>query len=284
MLEDIISSFSKWTLENYVSIGGKLIRIVLIWVVALMLVRLGVPLIKGLFGRRAERSNVNRTKNDTLKALIQSILRYVVYFIALIMILGELGINTTSILATAGIGGLAIGFGAQSLVKDIITGFFIIFEDQYGVGDFVKVEGITGTVVEIGLRITKIRGFEGDVNVIPNGRISKVTNYSKGNSAAIVDVRIAYEVDVDKAIGIINKTAEVYAKDNPDVAETPVVLGIVEMDKTALTLRVVGRTLPVKHWAVERDLRKEIKKALEANHIEVPYPKLKIMDMGEEKG
>lgn len=199
------------------------------------------------------------------------------------MILGEMGIDTTSIIATAGIGGLAIGFGAQSLVKDVITGFFIIFEDQYSVGDFIKVDDITGTVDEIGLRVTKLKGFKGDINIIPNGQISRVTNYSRGNSAVIVDVTIAYEADLDRAIQVIDRVIERYAEGNQDIVEVPKAIGIVEMDKVGITLRIVGRTLPMKHWGIERDLRKVIKETLIENKIEIPYPRLVVMDKGQGK-
>ncbi|MFY9594545.1 MAG: mechanosensitive ion channel family protein, partial [Caldicoprobacterales bacterium] len=219
--------------------------------------------------------------NQTLKALTKSVLRYTVYFVAGLMILGELGVNTSSILATAGIGGLAIGFGAQSLVKDVITGFFIIFEDQYGVGDVIKIQDITGTVEEIGLRITKIRGFKGDVNIIPNGQITVVTNYSRENSAAIVDVNLAYENDIDKAIKVMEKVSREYAAQNPDIVEEPQVFGITSMDNVGLTLRLVARTLPMKHWGIERELRKVIKEAFEQNNIQISYPKVVILDKEE---
>jgi small-conductance mechanosensitive channel len=284
MLDDIIGWFNQWTTDNYIAIGARMIKIILIWVGARVFIWFGNFLIKGFFDNQSHsRLNVNKKKNDTLKALTQSILKYVAYFVGIIMILGEMGIDTTSIIATAGIGGLAIGFGAQSLVKDVITGFFIIFEDQYSVGDFIKVDDITGTVDEIGLRVTKLKGFKGDINIIPNGQISRVTNYSRGNSAVIVDVTIAYEADLDRAIQVIDRVIERYAEGNQDIVEVPKAIGIVEMDKVGITLRIVGRTLPMKHWGIERDLRKVIKETLIENKIEIPYPRLVVMDKGQGK-
>lgn len=279
MIDEIKSWVRGWTIENYMVIGFKVLKIALIWILASMLIRIGKFIVSGFFeGQAKSRFTVNKKKNDTLNALIQSISRYVIYFIAIIMTLGEMGINTASIIATAGIGGLAIGFGAQNLVKDIITGFFIIFEDQYSVGDFIKIEEISGTVEEIGLRITKLRGFKGDINIIPNGEISTVTNYSRGNSAAIVDMSIAYESDIDKAIRVMEKACSDYADGNPDIVEEPQVVGIVSMSDFGIILRVVGRTLPMRHWGVERDLRKAIKEALDKNGIEIPYPKMVVVD------
>ena len=124
MLEEIVGWLSKWTIDNYMTIGLKIIKIILIWIAANILIRVGSFLIRSIFDSQARsRVSINKTKNETLKALTKSILRYTVYFIAVLMVLGELGVNTSSILATAGIGGLAIGFGAQSLVKDVISGF-----------------------------------------------------------------------------------------------------------------------------------------------------------------
>jgi len=282
MLKEIVSGISQWTVDNHMAIGLKIIKIILIWIVANILIRVGSFLIRSFFDSQARsRVSINKTKNETLKALIKSILRYTVYFIAALMVLGELGVNTSSILATAGIGGLAIGFGAQSLVKDVISGFFIIFEDQYGVGDFVKIQDITGTVEEIGLRITKIRGFKGDINIIPNGQITVVTNYSRENSAAVVEVNLAYENDIDKAIAIMEKVSREYAAENPDIVEEPKVFGITAMDHVGITLRLVARTLPLKHWGVERELRKLIKEAFDENNIQISYPRFVILDKEE---
>ena len=282
MLKEIAGWLNQWTIDNYMAIGLRIIKIVLICIMANILIRVGSFLIRSFFDSQARsRVSINKTKNETLKALAKSILRYTVYFIALLMILGELGVNTSSILATAGIGGLAIGFGAQSLVKDVISGFFIIFEDQYGVGDFVKIQDITGTVEEIGLRITKIRGFKGDINIIPNGQITVVTNYSRENSAAVVEVNLAYENDIDKAIAIMEKVSREYAAQNPDIVEEPAVFGITAMDNVGITLRLVARTLPMKHWGVERELRKDIKKAFDQNNIQISYPRFVILDKEE---
>ncbi len=285
MFESIAAWLNQLEMVNYIAIGSKALKIVLIWLGANILIRLGSFLIKRFFeGQDHARFHISNTRGKTLKALTQSILRYVVYFVGILMILGELGINTTSILATAGIGGLAIGFGAQSLVKDVITGFFIIFEDQYGVGDFVKIGDISGTVEEIGLRITRIRGFKGDVNIIPNGEITTVTNYSRENSAAIVDVNIAYENDVDKAIEIVEKVSRQYAAENQSIVEEPRVFGITSMDNVGLTLRLVARTLPMQHWGIERELRKVIKEAFDKNNIQFSYPKVVVLDNKQNQG
>jgi len=184
-------------------------------------------------------------------------------------------------LATAGIGGLAIGIGAQSLVKDVVTGFFILFEGQFAVGDLVAIGDITGTVEEIGLRVTHIRGFKGDLNIIPNGTIDKVTNFSRGNSLAIVDISIDYEADVDKALKVLEKVSMDFSRDNPDIIEPPQVLGIMNLGEYDVNIRVIARTAGLKHWGVERELRKRIKHAFAKEGIEMPYPRRVVITQNE---
>ncbi|HHW31616.1 MAG TPA: mechanosensitive ion channel family protein [Clostridiaceae bacterium] len=260
---------------SYLIVGGKILKILIIAFVSKVIIQVGRNLIKRMFDKQISiipHARIDERKNNTLKSLVQSIMTYVVYFIAILIILGELGVQTTSILATAGIGGLAIGFGAQNLVKDIITGFFILFEDQYAVGDFVTIGDISGTVMEIGLRVTKIRGFKGDINIIPNGQITRVTNFSRSNSLAIIDMNISYDTDVSEAVKIMEDTANKYAEGNQDIVEKPQVLGITEFGDSKITIRAIVRTLPLKHWGVERELRKLMKEAFNKNGIAMPLP------------
>lgn len=260
---------------GYLIVGGKILKILLIILATKIIIKISKTLINKFFDRQIEiipHAKRDERKNNTLKSLVQSILTYVVYFIAILMILGELGVQTASILATAGIGGLAIGFGAQNLVKDVITGFFILFEDQYAVGDFVTISGISGFVMEMGLRVTKIRGVKGDINIIPNGQISQVTNLSRSNSLAIVEMKIFYGADINKAIKVLEDAAVKYAEENPDIVEKPQVLGITDFGIPDVTLRVIARTLPMKHWGIERELRMCLIEALVKNGIKIPYP------------
>lgn len=266
--------FIEWidtlTPQHYIKFIGTLIKIIFIFVIARVVIRIGNAIISNFFKRRQEtRFSLDVKKANTIKALSKSILKYVVYFVAILVILPEFGIRTESIIATAGIGGLALGFGAQSLVKDVISGFFILFEDQYAVGDFVSIDNITGTVEEIGLRITKIRGFKGDLNIIPNGQVEKVTNYTRGNALAIVDVNIAYRSDIEKATHVMQKVADRYKSENDDIVEPPNVLGVVNFASNGINIRLVARTLPMKHWGVERELRKRIKQAFDNEGIEL---------------
>lgn len=224
---------------------------------------------------------VDERKTGTLTGLLKSVVRYTVYIIMGISVLDTIGIPTQPLLATAGLGGIAIGFGAQSMVKDVFTGFLILFEDQYSVGDFITIDGITGTVEDMGLRITKIRSFKGELHIIPNGEVKIVTNLSRGNALAIVDVGIAYEEDEERAMIVMGEAVEKFYNENVDkLAASPEVLGIVNFGESDVVLRAIVKTLPLMHWSVERGLRKAILEGFKKNNVEIPYPR-RVMIKGE---
>src|SRR5690625_364636 len=181
--------------DLWLAIGSAAFRIVLIIMIATFIIKMSKKIIYQVFSdhkrKRATPIRITARRENTLKKLSANVISYVVYFIAFIMILDNvLGFNVGALLAGAGVAGLAIGFGAQNLVRDIISGFFIIFEDQFSVGDYVLVSGVEGTVEEIGLRTTKILSWTGEMNVFPNGDITHVTNYSMTNGLSVVDVNI----------------------------------------------------------------------------------------------
>lgn len=220
------------------------------------------------------RFNADEKKSATLAGILKSVVKYIIYIIAAITILNAIGIPTAPILATAGIGGLAVGFGAQSLVKDVFAGFFILFEDQYRVGDFVSIVGMTGTIEDIGLRTTKIREFSGVLHIIPNGEIKTVTNYSKGDSLAVVDIGIAYEEDANRVIAVLEELAEEYYQNNMEsIVQKPEVLGIIKFNESEAVIRTIVRTKPQMHWKTERELRKKILEGIQNQGIKIPYPR-----------
>lgn len=260
----------KLTIYYYV---GIFLKIVIIFALAKMAIEILNRIATRVF-RFYPRFKINDKKSDTLLGILKSVIKYGVYIVMGISMLDTLGIPTQPILATAGLGGIAIGFGAQSLVRDVFTGFFILFEDQYGVGDYITINGVTGTVEEIGLRITRLRSFNGDLHIIPNGEIKEVTNVSRGNSTAIVDVGIAYESDYEKAVSVLAAVAADYFEGNKDkVAEKPEVLGIIKLGESDVIIRTIASTMPMIHWRVERDLRRLILEAFKRENIEIPYPK-----------
>lgn len=168
---------------------------------------------------------ISERREATMVRLLQNVFSYVIYFVAGVMILETLSVDVRGLLAGAGIVGLAVGFGAQNLVKDIITGFFIIFEDQFSVGDYVRVGTFEGTVEEIGLRTTKIKSWTGEINILPNGSIVEVTNFSLHNSVAFVDVSISYEENIQKAEQVILELLEELPSRYEDMVKTPELLG-----------------------------------------------------------
>ena len=268
------------SMDTYLYVILKIIFIIIFWRIVNVIIN---KLINNFF-KLSPKLKMDEKKSNTLSGLMRSIVRYTIYIIMFISILNVLNIPTESILAAAGLGGLAIGFGAQNLVKDVISGFFILFEDQYAVGDYVTIGSAGGTVVEVGLRTTKIRAFNGDLHIIPNGEIKIVTNHSRGNSLAIVEIGIAYEEDINKAIKVLNDVGEKYYENNKEkVVEKPLVLGVTAIGNCEVKIRMIIRTLPLKHWSVEREVRKEIKEAFDRENIEIPYPRKVHIDFNDRK-
>lgn len=255
--------------DDLKTLGVKVFKIIGILVGSKLAINFGKLAVKQAFDKRETTSR----RAQTLQILLRSVITYLVFFLACLMILQVFNVNTSAILASAGILGLAVGFGAQNLVKDIISGFFILFEDQFSVGDFVQIDNVTGTVEEIGLRTCKIRQWTGQLSIIPNGGITRVTNYNRGPMLAQVTVGIAYEEDIDRAIKVLQEACEAANGEIEALIDTPQVQGVTELALTAVNIRVVANTLPGEHWAVERELRKRFKYALDRAGIEIPYAK-----------
>ena len=210
-------------------------------------------------------------KAKTIGEVLKSVLKYSVYFIGVAILLEELfgGISLTF----ASMGGFAIGFGAQSLVQDLINGFFILFEDQYGVGDYVTIGKFEGIIETIGIRTTILKDFTGDLHLIPNGSIKEVTNHSRNNIRFIVDVEIAYEEDIDHAIEVISETCKEFEAKYEEVPQPIEIWGVNSLGNSGVTIRVVGFSIPMHQWSMERKLRKAIKEAMDRENIEIPYNK-----------
>ncbi|OXM84533.1 mechanosensitive ion channel family protein [Paenibacillus rigui] len=209
----------------------------------------------------------DQRRSKTIGKLLGNVITYVVNFIVILMILNQFNIRLEPVLAGAGVLGLAIGFGAQSLVKDVITGFFIIFEDQFAVGDVVQIGTFKGTVEEIGLRVTKVKSWTGEVHIIPNGTIAQVTNFSVNNSVAIVDVTITYEEEIDRALNVLRDTVSKSYENNVNMVKAPQVLGVQTMGPSEVTLRVTVECKPNTQGSVSRELYAEIKRAFDAEAI-----------------
>ena len=211
-----------------------------------------------------------RTK--TITKIIHNFIMVFVFIIATILILGEIGINIAPILAGAGVVGLAISFGAQSLFKDIITGFFILLEDQYGIGDIVKIDSFSGVVENMNLRTTILRDLSGNVHIVPNGEIKQVTVMTKCWSRALVDIQVFYKQDIQKILGIISAEANMLAQEWAEIIiEPPEILGVDSIDQNGVTIRAIIKTKPAQQWTVERELRKRVIERFNENGIDLPF-------------
>ncbi len=217
---------------------------------------------------------------ETLGFILRSVATFVVWMIAAITILGEIGINLGPLIAGAGVVGVALGFGAQSLVKDFLAGLFILVEDQYGVGDIIDVGDlsgtqVTGTVEVVSLRTTRLRSVNGTVWHVPNGTVLRVGNMSQQWARALLDISVAYDTDIDRAQEIIKAVAD-EVREHPDwrykVLEEPEVWGVEDLGIDGITIRLVIKTQPSAQFGVMRELRVRIKRALDAAGIEIPYP------------
>lgn len=265
---------------NIDSIIEKIISIIFISIIMYFSIKIGNKIIQKFVDKQVASKmsfSLEPQKAITIGEVLKSILKYTVYIVGIGSMLYDVLAKIPVAVVSAG--GFAIGLGAQSLVKDLINGFFILFEDQYGVGDHVTIEKFTGIVESIGIRTTVLRDFTGDLHLIPNGAILEVTNHSRGDIRFIVDVEIAYEENIDEAISVIKKVNSVFEEKHKEKLRGKIeVLGVFSLNASGVTIRVIGRAVPLSQWEMERELRKDIKEALDKAGIEIPYPVTKVIN------
>jgi len=250
-----------------------LIRVLLIFIVSrivLWLINRMIDRVTGQRGRRAKKLRIRRTQ--TMARLLKNVNVYAINIITFLLVLGEFDVNLTPLLAGAGVVGLAIGFGAQTLVKDLIGGVFILMEDQFAVGDVVRIGGATGTVEMIGLRTTRLRSWTGEVHIIPNGSITQVTNYSVYPSLAVVDVTVPAPLRVEEAGNVIRGVLDRF--DDAAVIGRPELLGLQAVDAAGAVLRVAAACRPDDRLAVARRLNEAIRKAFEERGENAAVPRI----------
>ncbi len=221
---------------------------------------------------------------ETIGALLGSVTAFAVWAIAAVMVLGELGIELGPLIAGAGIVGVAVGFGAQNLVRDFISGIFMLVEDQYGVGDVIDAGPASGTVEGVSLRTTRLRDVEGNVWHIPNGVIARVANKSQEWSRALLDVQVSYQTETDHAVAVIKRVADATWRDpvwESEILEEPEVWGVESLAADGVTIRLVVKTRPLAQWKVGRELRARIKQAFDAEGIEIPFPQRSVWYRGD---
>jgi len=246
------------------------------WAGSLIAGRAFRSMARRLAGRAAERDRIETQKRiQTLASLGQTLTALTIVVIAAMLVLEQLGISLGPILATAGIAGLAVGFGAQSLVKDVISGLFILIENQFNVGDVIQAAGLSGVVERSNLRVTVLRDLEGKVHFIPNGQIETVSNLTKDWSRAVLDIGVAYKEDIDRVVEVLTRVGEELASDEKfgsKILEPLQVMGVDDFADSAVVIRVGLKTKPIEQWGVAREFRRRIKKAFDAEGIEIPFP------------
>ena len=272
-MKEFLLLFSEKNIEKILVLGYKLFYCFVVFVVCLFLVQLSRKSVKRFLMKQAANNKVpvDERKANTVYSIVSSIIKYLLYFIALCTILTELGVEKSSLIAVAGAASVAVGLGAQNIIQDMLDGFFILFEDHFGVGDVVEIQGKTGTVEAITMRTTKIRDANGAVHIFPNGSIGTITNYCKEYINAIVDVGIAYEEDAEKVIELLKNEME-KIQDIEYILEVPQVLGIVALEESSVIIRIVAKCQIKQNWVVERELRQRIKSILDEHNISMPFP------------
>jgi len=263
------------TEETWINIGTTFLKIIFIIILAAIVVKVGKMIIRQLFLVRMKTPlRYSERRQNTMLKLLENVLAYVVYFAAIVAVLSAMNIKVAGLLAGAGVLGLAVGFGAQNFVRDVITGFFIIFEDQFSVGDYVRIGQAEGTVQEIGLRTTKLKGLNGEIHIFPNGTIVEIVNFSLNNSIAIVDVSVAYEANIPEAEELIRQFLAALPAQYEQLVKEPELLGVQNLAASEIILRITAETKPMQHFAVGRIIRRDLKIFMDEHGIEIPYPKM----------
>lgn len=226
------------------------------------------------FVKKGDQGESNK-RAKTLSSVIRNALNIIVGVVALMMILDQVGVKIGPIMAAAGIVGVAVGFAGQSLVKDIINGFFILLEDQIRVGDYIKIAGLSGTVERINLKLTVLRDLEGCVHFIPNGEISTVTNKTRDFSRYMLDIGVAYREDVDEVIAVMRQVDEEIRGEDPfaqDILEPIEIMGLDRFEDSAVVIRARLMTKPGRQWAMGREFKRRLKRTFDEKDIEIPFP------------
>jgi len=280
MNDSLIEIATRW----WVSMGGAattLLRVTLIIVAAWVLVAVLQRAIRTLRERIASRMDDRESakRAETLGRVFRYLASVVVSLIAIMLVLAEVGVSVAPILGAAGVVGLAIGFGAQSLVKDFFTGFFILLENQIRQGDVVKLGDHAGSVEVVTLRYVQLRDYDGNVHYVPNGHITTVINMTRGFSNAVMDIGVAYRENVDEVMAVMRNVATQLREDpdfQPRIMADLEIAGVDSWADSAVIIRCRFRTLPLEQWSVKREYLRRLKAAFDEHGIEIPYPHMTV--------
>lgn len=275
----LFSALESISSQQWMAFSQSAMRVVLILVAAWVVLWIGNRAIRALRRHLQERapSEEEAKRIETLGRVFRYTLGVVVAVVAGMVILDELGISVAPLLATAGVAGIAIGFGAQSLIKDYFNGFFLLLDNQLRKGDVVEVAGKGGLVEDVTLRYVQLRDYDGNVHFVPNGQIDTVTNRSRGFAFAVIDVGIAYRENVDEALEVIREVGRGMREDpdfGPRLLEDLEIAGVDQWADSAVVLRFRFKVAPLQQWGVRREFLRRLKAAFDARGIEIPYPHL----------
>lgn len=273
-------------LQNHLEIILRVALVLVLWGVALRVIHRVIPhLREALISRQTDGESSQRIR--TLSRVVRYTLTVAASVVASLLVLGEFGVSVAPLLGAAGVVGIAIGFGAQNLVKDYFTGFFLLLEDQIRIGDVVEAGGKGGLVEELTLRYLKLRDYSGNVHFVPNGNITTVTNMSMGFAYAVIDANIAYGEDIDQAIAVMRRTGEEISRD-PAYAgrllEPLEIAGVENWADSAIVIRCRFKVAPLAQWDVRREYLRRLKQTFDQEGIEIPYPHMKVFMQQPERG
>ncbi len=283
LLLSIFENFDRLWSDIAAWLGDHLPNIIVILLGAYFLRRFSTKIITNLLERTLRRdlfpTEIDRKKRiETLHGLISATMRVSAWIIAAIMIVSEIGVNTAPLLASAGVLGVALGFGAQSLIKDFTSGIFIITENQYRVGDVVQLnQGVAGIVENVTIRTTVLRDLNGNLHHFPNGNITLTTNMTMEYANVNLNVKITYDSDLEKAEKIINEIGAALAEDEAwkdKIFEAPAVLRVDAFEESGIAIKVISKTVPMQQWAVTGELRKRLKKTFDKEGIRFALPQV----------
>lgn len=266
----ILTAIRDWALTT----GIKIVFIIGFTLIMIKIIKVISNRLSSLFIKKSPNEELEK-RAKTLTSVIQNFLIILVIVVSAITIVGQLGIEIAPLLATAGIAGVAIGFAGQSLIKDVINGFFLLLWDQIRVGDYIQIADNSGVVEMINLKMTIIRDFNGNVHYIPNGTIDVVTNMTKDYSRYMFDIGVAYREDVDEVIDVVKEVDNDLRKDpefKEDILESIEILGLDKFADSALIIKARTKTKPLKQWRVAREFNRRLKKKFDEKDIEIPFP------------
>ena len=271
---DLLFDFLSETINMNTYIAQLIIKftVIILWIVmGLILINVVKKVVFKVM--RVDKTNA---RSMTVAKLLSNISKYVIWFIVILMILGELSVNVAPFIASAGVIGLAVGFGAQELVKDFISGFFIIFEDAFNVGDVVEIDGFKGNILSLGLRTTIIENWRGERKIISNGNLGSIINFSKNNSIAVIDFGVGYNTNLEELSKLLVPFLKETEKRYDDIIETPQFLGVTELADSSINMMIIAKTNPMKHLQIEREIRKDLVDYFNKHNIEIPFPQMVI--------